>query len=189
VVERPFQRITYTDAVARLQEAVAAGVRFKYNVAWGDSLQAEHEKYLAGKVFNGPVFITHYPAAMKPFYMRVDGEVDADAPSATDYQGLQPVPAQAPASTVACMDLIVPGIGELCGGSQREERFDILAARVNEAKLNGADYQWYLDLRRFGTVPHSGWGMGFERFVTYITGMENIRDTVLAPRAPSLMKI
>ena len=193
VATTPFARITYTEAINVLKKAIAnEGIEFKYPVQWGESLQSEHERYLAEKVYCGPVFVTNYPASMKPFYMRIDGDAPenvSDNSKSMEYSGLTPVPETAEGPTVACMDLLVPGIGELCGGSQREDRFPILATRVNEAKLSGKDYGWYLDLRRFGTVPHGGWGMGFERFVAYVTGMENVRDTVLAPRAPSLMQI
>jgi asparaginyl-tRNA synthetase len=145
-------------------------------------LQAEHERYLAEHHIGGPLFVTNYPAAIKPFYMRVD-----DAPAA-------PAPGVAVATpedlrTVACVDLLVPGMGELCGGSQREERYHVLLQRMHESGMKTADYTWYADLRRFGSVPHAGWGMGFERFVAFATGMENVRDTTLVPRAAGLMQL
>lgn len=152
------QRITYTEAIALLEQAVSKGQRFDYPPTWGAGLQTEHEKYLAGEVFDGAVIVTDYPKAIKPFYMRSNDD----------------------GKTVAAMDLLLPHIGELIGGSQREERLDRITASCAELH---EDMRWYLDLRRFGTVPHAGWGLGFERLVQYLTGMQNIRDTVFAPRA------
>jgi len=174
---------------------------FSFPVAWGLSLQAEHERYLAEAHFRAPVFVTNYPAALKPFYMRVD---DAPAqPSASvvvapnDAEGKSPSAADSTAAasartdfrTVACFDLLVPGMGELCGGSQREERYSMLLSRMAESGMKTRDYAWYADLRRFGTVPHAGWGMGFERFVAFVAGMESVRDTTLVPRAAGLMQM
>ncbi len=155
----PSARITYTEAIALLDKAGNEGRQFAYPPTWGTGLQTEHEKYLAGEIFAGAVIITDYPKAIKPFYMRSN---DDD-------------------KTVAAMDLLLPDIGELIGGSQREERLDLITARC--AALQ-EDMSWYLDLRRFGSAPHAGWGLGFERFVQYLTGMQNIRDTVFAPRTP-----
>ncbi len=155
---------------------------FSFPVEWGSSLQSEHERYLAEQVFCGPVFVTHYPAAMKPFYMRLDPVPASPAPGV-------PVATPQDLRTVACFDLLVPGVGELCGGSQREERYPELLTRMAEAGLTAKEYGWYADLRRFGSAPHSGWGMGFERFIAYLTAMENVRDTTLVPRATGLLQI
>ena len=156
------ERVTYTEAIALLEKAASKGQRFDYPPTWGAGLQTEHEKYLAGEVFDGAVIVTDYPKAIKPFYMRSNDD----------------------GKTVAAMDLLLPSIGELIGGSQREERLDLITAR--SAELH-EDMSWYLDLRRFGTAPHAGWGLGFERFVQYLSGMQNIRDTVFAPRAAQLL--
>jgi asparaginyl-tRNA synthetase len=159
VVDRPFRRLPYTDAVDILK---ASGKSFEFPVAWGHDLQAEHERYLTEEKFAEPLILYDYPAAIKPFYMRVnDG-----------------------GKTVRAMDVLVPAVGEIIGGSQREERLEILEARMAEQGLNIADYWWYLDLRRFGTVPHSGFGMGLERLLQFITGMGNIRDVIPFPRTP-----
>ena len=156
------ERITYTEAIALLEKATSRGQQFDYPPTWGAGLQTEHEKYLAGEVFAGAVIVTDYPKAIKPFYMRSNDD----------------------GKTVAAMDLLLPSIGELIGGSQREERLDLITARCAELH---EDLSWYLDLRRFGTAPHAGWGLGFERFVQYLSGMQNIRDTVFAPRAAQLL--
>jgi asparaginyl-tRNA synthetase len=158
--DSPFERITYTEAVERL---LAAGRSFDYPVAWGKDLQSEHERYLTEEVFQRPVTVTDYPKTIKPFYMRVN---DDDR-------------------TVAAMDVLLPGVGEIIGGSQREERLDRLEARLDECGLDPADYWWYADLRRFGTVPHAGFGLGFERMVQFCTGMHNIRDVIPFPRTPN----
>lgn len=158
VIEKPFEHLTYTDAVERL---TTCGEKFEYPVKWGIDLQAEHEKYLTG-VVGGPVILTDYPAAIKPFYMRVSDDE----------------------KTVAAMDVLVPGVGEIIGGSQREERLDVLTGRMSEAGLDEAEYWWYVDLRRYGTVPHAGFGLGLERAVQYVTGMTNIRDVIPFPRTP-----
>ena len=152
-----FGRITYTDAIEALEKS---GQEFEYPVSWGVSLQAEHERYLAETMFKKPVFVTDYPKDVKAFYMRRNDD----------------------GKTVACTDLLVPQIGELVGGSQREERLDVLMAAMREHGLVPEDYQWYLDLRRFGGVTHSGYGLGFERYLMYVTGMTNIRDVIPFPR-------
>ena len=158
-----FVRLTYTDAIDILLEAQGKGGReFVVPVSWGMDMQAEHERFLCEEVARRPVIVTNYPRAIKPFYMRLDeGE-----------------------KTVAAMDILVPGIGELVGGSQREERYDVLLARMEEAGLDVDEYSWYLDLRRYGSVVHSGFGLGFERFVQFVTGMANIRDVIPFPRTP-----
>ena len=135
---------------------------FAVPVSWGMDLQAEHERYLAEELVGGPLFVTNYPASLRPFYMRLD-------------EGEQ---------TVAAMDLLVPGIGELAGGSQREERLEVLEARMRTAGMDPAQYGWYLDLRRFGSAPHSGFGLGFERLVLFCTGSANIRECIPFPRTP-----
>lgn len=162
----PFARITYSDAIALLSYEHAV-VPFEHKPVWGEGLSSEHEKWLAGTHVNGPVFVTDYPAALKPFYMLPSGPAAAAA-------------AQGP--TVACFDLLFPGIGEMAGGSMREHRLDALRARIAEAGLSEAEYDWYLDLRRFGSVPHGGWGMGWERWVCWVTGVGNVRDVVAFPR-------
>jgi asparaginyl-tRNA synthetase len=163
VVERPFQRCTYTEAVAILGQA---GKPFEHAVAWGDNLQSEHERYLTEEHFKCPVTVYNYPRAIKAFYMRQN---DGEAP---DRQ------------TVAAMDLLVPGIGEIIGGSQREERMERLRAGMALHHLAEKDYWWYLDLRRYGTVPHAGFGLGFERLLMFVTGVANIRDVIPFARTP-----
>ncbi|MEG1243881.1 MAG: asparagine--tRNA ligase [Oscillospiraceae bacterium] len=157
VVNSEFARVSYTDAVEIL---LKNNNNFEYKVEWGCDLQTEHEKYLTEQVFKKPVFVTDYPKKIKAFYMRQNED----------------------GKTVAAMDLLIMGIGEIIGGSQREERLDLLVNRMEELKMNIDDYEWYLDLRRFGTVTHSGFGLGFERLIMYITGMSNIRDVALFPK-------
>jgi asparaginyl-tRNA synthetase len=159
VVDRDFRRLTYTEAIDLLK---GSGKTFDFPVAWGHDLQAEHERYLTEEKFSEPLVLYDYPAAIKPFYMRVNegGE------------------------TVRAMDVLVAGVGEIIGGSQREERLEVLEARMEAQGLNKADYWWYLDLRRYGTVPHSGFGLGLERMVQFATGMANIRDVIPFPRTP-----
>ncbi|MBC2726129.1 amino acid--tRNA ligase-related protein, partial [Desulfosporosinus sp.] len=152
-----FVRVTYTEAVEMLQKE---DVKFEYPVRWGMDLQTEHERYLTEKIFKKPVFVSDYPKDIKAFYMRLNDDN----------------------KTVAAMDLLVPGVGEIIGGSQREERLDLLQKRMQESGLNAEDYWWYLDLRRYGGVKHAGYGLGFERVIMYLTGMSNIRDVVSFPR-------
>ena len=159
VVSLPCTRLSYTDAVEVLQNC---GKKFEFEVKWGIDLQSEHERFLCEEHFKGPLILFNYPKDIKPFYMRANDD----------------------GRTVAAMDLLVPGIGELIGGSQREERLDILLKNMDHHKLDKEVYNWYVDLRRFGTVPHAGFGLGFERLVQYITGMENIRDVSAFPRYP-----
>eukprot|EP00166_Cyanidium_caldarium_P003843 ctg_3764.g406 len=170
-LERPFARITYTEAIAVLQ---ASGESFEFAPHWGADLQTEHERFLAEKHFQRPVFVYDYPAAIKAFYMRLN---DVDGGDGGD--GREPA-----CRTVAAFDLLVPGLGELVGGSQREERLDTLLQRMRECNLDPATYWWYVDLRRYGTVPHAGYGLGFERLVQYCTGMDNIRDVIPFARYP-----
>ncbi len=158
IVESDFSRISYTEAINRL---TASGKEFEFPVEWGSDLQSEHEKYLTEEVFTGPVVVTDYPKSIKAFYMRLNDDQN----------------------TVGAMDVLVPRLGEIIGGSQREERLDVLEGRIKEGGMDAATYWWYLDLRRFGSVPHSGFGLGFERFVQYLTGMQNIRDVIPFPRA------
>ncbi len=158
-----FQTITYTEAVALL---AAATQPFEFAPAWGMDLQSEHERYLTETVFRGPVIVTDYPRAIKAFYMRRNDD----------------------GRTVAAMDVLLPEVGEIIGGSQREERLDELTGAMRERGLRPEDYEWYLDLRRFGTVPHAGFGLGFERLVQFCTGMHNIRDVIPFPRAPRLCR-
>ncbi len=159
VIEEDFVHITYTEAVEQLLKARKS---FHYPISWGVDLQSEHERYLTEEVYRLPLVVTEYPASIKPFYMRVSDD----------------------GTTVAAMDILVPGIGEIVGGSQREERYDILLGRMQNAGIDTDDYQWYLDLRRYGTTPHSGFGLGFERLVQFVTGMANIRDVIAFPRTP-----
>ncbi len=159
VRDAKFERITYTRAIELLQKS---GQRFAFPAEWGKDIQTEHERYLSEKVFQKPVFVTDYPKEIKAFYMRLNDDE----------------------RTVAAMDLLVPDVGEIVGGSQREERHDVLKRRIVEMGLRAEDYQWYLDLRRFGGAPHAGFGLGFERAVMYLTGMENIRDVIPFPRTP-----
>jgi len=165
IVESEFVRISYTEAVDIL---VKSGRSWEYPVAWGSDLQTEHERYLAEEKFKKPVVIMNYPAKIKAFYMRLNGD-------AAEHGG-EP--------TVAAMDVLVPKIGEIIGGSQREERLDVLEARIKKMGMRPEDYWWYLDLRRFGTVPHAGFGLGLERTVQFVTGMSNIRDVIPYPRVP-----
>lgn len=157
--ETKFAAITYTDAVKELEKA---SVKFEFPVKWGIDLQSEHERYLTDHVFKGPCIVTNYPKDIKAFYMRQNDD----------------------GKTVAAMDVLAPRIGEIIGGSQREERLDHLENRIREMKLPIDDLQWFLDLRRFGSVPHAGFGLGFERIVQYLSGMGNIRDVIPCPRAP-----
>lgn len=159
IVETPFERASYTYAVRVLEKATK---KFEYPVRWGIDLQTEHEKYLVDKYFNKPVIITDYPKEIKSFYMRQNDD----------------------GKTVAAMDILVPNLGEIVGGSQREERIDKLEERMKHLGLNASDYWWYLELRKYGSVPHSGYGVGFERLVQFVTGMENIRDAIAFPRYP-----
>ncbi len=155
-----FVRLTYTDAVAVLKKAVSEGRKFEYPVEWGCDLQSEHERYLTETVYKKPVFLTDYPKEIKAFYMRLNDD----------------------GKTVAAADLLVPGIGELVGGSQREERLDVLERRMAECGLKAEDYGFYTDLRRYGGCVHSGFGLGFERLIMYLTGVSNIRDVIPFPR-------
>ncbi|MED4229190.1 asparagine--tRNA ligase [Neobacillus cucumis] len=152
-----FGRVTYTEAIELLEKS---GEKFAYPVEWGLDLQTEHERYLCEKIFKRPVFVTDYPKEIKAFYMRLNDDN----------------------KTVAATDLLVPGIGELIGGSQREEREYILAGKINELGMNEEDYWWYLELRKYGGTKHSGYGLGFERLIMYLTGMSNIRDVIPFPR-------
>ena len=157
IINNDFARVTYTEAIELLEKCDA---KFEYPVKWGIDLQTEHERYLTEQIFKKPVFVTNYPKEIKAFYMRLNDDN----------------------KTVAAMDLLVPGVGELIGGSQREERLDILKQRINELGLKEEDYWWYLELRKFGGTKHSGFGLGFERCVMYLTGMSNIRDVIPFPR-------
>ena len=157
ILESDFAKITYTEAIDILSKS---GAKFEYPVKWGLDLQTEHERYLTEKVFGKPLFVTDYPKEIKAFYMRVNDD----------------------GKTVAAMDLLVPGVGEIIGGSQREERLDVLLKRMEEMGLDEKDYIWYTDLRRYGTAKHAGFGLGFERAIMYITGMNNIRDVISFPR-------
>ena len=159
IVNSAFERITYTEAVEILQKS---GKEFQYPVEWGLELQTEHERYLTEEVYRKPIFVTDYPKDCKAFYMRLNDD----------------------GKTVAACDMLVPGVGEIIGGSQREERLDVLEARMKELGISEKGYEWYLDLRRYGGVKHAGYGLGFERMIMYMTGMSNIRDVLPFPRTP-----
>ena len=159
IVNSDFARITYTQAVDILEKS---GEKFEYPVEWGIDLQTEHERYITEKVYKKPVFVTDYPKEIKAFYMRLNDDN----------------------KTVAACDLLVPGVGEIIGGSQREERYDVLKERIEETGMTAEDYWWYMDLRKYGGVKHSGFGLGFERIIMYMTGMGNIRDVLPFPRTP-----
>ncbi len=154
-----FERLTYSQAIDILLQS---GKKFEFPVAWGMDLQSEHERYLVEQHFKKPAVVTDYPKAIKSFYMRLNDD----------------------GKTVAAMDVLAPGIGEIIGGSQREERLEVLTARMQEVGLNPEDYDWYLDLRRYGTTPHAGFGLGLERLVSYVTGVSNVRDVIAFPRTP-----
>ncbi|KAF9433162.1 hypothetical protein BGZ76_009812 [Entomortierella beljakovae] len=180
LVQEPFKRMTYTEAVKVLQDS---GERFEFEPIWGHGLQSEHEKWLAGNYCKGPVFVTDYPAGLKPFYMRKNGHVLSDSDlSAASIKSDAAAAAGGDYTTVGCVDLLVPGIGELMGGSLREERPDVLEKQLKDFGLSLEEYQWYLDLRNYGTVPHGGWGIGFERYILMVTGMDNVRDIIPFPR-------
>jgi asparaginyl-tRNA synthetase len=158
-VEHSFERMDYTEAVKRLQDS---GQKFEFPVEWGMDLQSEHERFLTEKLVGRPVVVMNYPREIKSFYMRLNDD----------------------GKTVAAMDVLAPGIGEIIGGSQREERLDVLDRRMAGMGLDAAAYWWYRDLRRYGTVPHAGFGLGFERAIQYATGIANIRDAIPYPRTP-----
>jgi len=159
-VESSFERMEYTEAIRRLEEAVDKGKKFDFPVSWGIDLQSEHERYLTEELVGRPVVLMNYPKDIKAFYMRLNDDE----------------------RTVAAMDVLAPGIGEIIGGAQREERLDVLDRRLDEMGLEKDDYWWYRDLRRYGTVPHAGFGLGFERTIVYATGMANVRDVIPFPR-------
>lgn len=159
IVNSSFERVTYTEVVEILQKS---GKEFQYPVEWGLELQTEHERYLTEEVYKKPIFVTDYPKDCKAFYMRLNDD----------------------GKTVAACDMLVPGVGEIIGGSQREERLDVLEARMKELGISENGYEWYLDLRRYGGVKHAGYGLGFERMIMYLTGMSNIRDVLPFPRTP-----
>jgi asparaginyl-tRNA synthetase len=159
IIDNEFERITYTAAIALLEKSDR---QFEFPVEWGLDLQSEHERYLAEELFKKPVIVTNYPVGIKAFYMRLDDDE----------------------KTVSAMDVLAPKIGEIIGGSQREERLDVLERRIKNQGMNPEDLWWYLDLRRYGTVPHAGFGLGFERVVQFMTGMGNIRDVIPFPRTP-----
>ncbi len=159
IVDNQFERLTYTEAIHQLQKSTKV---FNYPVEWGFALQAEHERYLSEEVFKKPIIVFNYPEQIKSFYMKLNecGE------------------------TVRAMDVLLPNLGEIIGGSQREENYEVLIKRMQDKELNPEEYSWYLDLRKFGSAPHSGFGLGFERLVQFVTGMENIRDVIPFPRTP-----
>lgn len=159
IIEKPFERITYTEAIDILKKS---GKNFEFPISWGCDMQSEHERYLCEEHFKKPIIVRDYPAEIKSFYMRNNED----------------------GKTVAAMDVLVPGVGEIIGGSQREDRLEVLEAKMGQGGLNKHDYWWYLELRKYGSVPHAGFGAGFERLVQFVTGMENIRDVIAFPRYP-----
>ncbi len=159
LADSPFKRISYTEAVSILEQS---GVNFEFKPFWGMDMQSEHERYLSEQKFDCPVIVTDFPVGIKAFYMRLNDDN----------------------KTVAAMDVLIPQVGEIIGGSQREERLDVIERRIRESGLEPADYWWYCDLRKYGTVPHAGFGLGFERIVQFCTGMHNIRDVIPFPRTP-----
>ena len=161
VVAAKFAHMTYTDAVKELEKAAGQNAQFEFKPYWGCDLQSEHEKFITEKVIGGPVILTDYPKEIKAFYMKLNSD----------------------GKTVRAMDVLVPRLGEIIGGSQREEDYNTLTERMKSMGINPDDYSWYMDLRRYGTVPHSGFGLGFERLIQYVTGMANIRDVIPYPRA------
>ena len=164
VAKADFVRISYTDAIAKLEEAEKNGAKFEFSPYWGCDIATEHERYLTEKIFGCPVMVFNYPKEIKSFYMKQNDD----------------------GKTVKAVDVLVPGIGELIGGSEREESYEKLCAEIEKRGMDKSIYDWYLDLRKFGTVPHSGFGLGFERLIRYVTGMENIRDVIPYPRTPKL---
>ena len=158
-VNRPFQRITYAEAVELLKKSAE---KFEFPIDYGLNLQSEHERWLTERHFQRPITVFNYPKEIKPFYMRLNDD----------------------GKTVTAMDLLVPGIGEIVGGSQREERLEVLEENMRRHNMDPADYKWYLDLRRYGTAPHSGFGLGFERMLMFVTGIPNIRDVIPFARTP-----
>ena len=164
VAKADFVRISYTDAIAKLEEAEKNGAKFEFSPYWGCDIATEHERYLTEKIFGCPVMVFNYPKEIKSFYMKQNDD----------------------GKTVKAVDVLVPGIGELIGGSEREESYEKICAEIEKRGMDKSIYDWYLDLRKFGTVPHSGFGLGFERLIRYVTGMENIRDVIPYPRAPKL---
>ena len=163
IISQPFARITYTEAIDML---LKSNKKFEYPVSWGIDLQSEHEKYVTEECLKRPTIVTDYPKNIKAFYMYLNDDE----------------------KTVRGMDVLCPKIGEVIGGSQREERLDVLLARMKECGLKEEDYWWYLDLRKYGSVPHSGFGMGFERFIQFVTGIPNIREAILYPRVPGYVE-
>ncbi|MCP4624783.1 MAG: asparagine--tRNA ligase, partial [bacterium] len=163
IIKSSFERVTYTEAIAQLEKAT---VKFEYPVSWGTDLQSEHEKYLTETVYKKPVILVDYPREIKAFYMKLNPDD----------------------KTVRAMDVLVPRLGEIIGGSQREDDHDLLKSRIIAMGLDPADYWWYLELRRFGGVPHAGFGLGFERAIQFVTGMQNIRDVIPYPRAPKSLE-
>jgi asparaginyl-tRNA synthetase len=159
LADATFSTMTYSEAIEQLKNS---GQNFEFPVEWGLDLQSEHERYLCEQVVNGPLFVTDYPKEIKAFYMRANED----------------------GKTVAAMDLLVPRVGEIIGGSQREERLDVLTARMEELNMAPESLDWYLDIRRWGSCPHAGFGLGFERLIMYLSGMENIRDVIPFPRTP-----
>lgn len=157
VIDTPFTHMSYTEAVQALK---TGKTNFEFPVEWGSDLQSEHERFLTETVCKGPVIVTDYPKEIKAFYMKLNDD----------------------GKSVAAMDVLVPRLGEIIGGSERESRLSVLEQRIHDTGLNPEEYWWYLDLRRFGTVPHSGFGLGFERLIQYVTGMQNIRDVIPFPR-------
>lgn len=162
VASTPFKRVTYTEAIELLEKAVAEGKKFEYEVKWGIDLATEHERYITENIFKQPTIVYNYPKEIKAFYMKLNPD----------------------GKTVAAMDVLVPKVGELIGGSQREDNYEILEQRIKAGGMDISAYEGYLDLRKYGSVPHSGFGLGFERLILFATGLENIREVIPFPRWP-----
>lgn len=171
IISKPFARMTYTEGVDHLLKAIEGGRKFEFPVAWGEDLKSEHERYLCEEIIKGPVFLYNYPAKMKAFYMRNNDDGDSEN-----------------GQTCQATDLLVPLIGELIGGSVREERLDVLLKKIKDHGLDPEPYEFYTDLRKYGSVPHAGFGLGLERLILMITGLENIREVIPYPRAPGLLR-
>ncbi len=180
VLEGSFVRLTYTEGIEILQQAIAAGHKFEFPCQWGDDLASEHERYLVEQHFKRPVIMTDYPSAIKSFYMKQNAPApDAPAPSTVGYHGIV-----APGPTMQGTDVLFPQIGEIIGGSVREENYDKLMGEINQRGMETDKLWWYLDTRKYGSCPHAGFGLGFERLILFVTGMQNIRDVIPFPRTP-----
>ena len=179
VLKETFVRLPYTEGINILQEAIKNGKKFEFSCNWGDDLASEHERYLVEEHFKKPVIMTDYPRAFKSFYMKQNAPVDSVDGASIGYKG-----AVAPGPTMQGTDVLFPQIGEIIGGSVREESYDKLMSEINRRQMDQTHLWWYIDTRRWGTCPHAGFGLGFERLILFVTGMQNIRDVIPFPRTP-----